>query len=338
MLSYDDVLLVPKYSSIESRKEIDIGNRLDEFIRLDIPIISSPMDTVSEEKMAIAMAKAGGMAIIHRYCDLHRQVKMAKDAVEGLDPPGAVAAAVGVKGDFVERAKELIDIGVEVICIDVAHGHHVLMERTIKKLKDEISNCFHLMAGNVAGGDGYTDLSDWGADSIRCNVGGGSICTTRVQTGHGVPGFQTILDCAEVRTNAKIIADGGMRNSGDIVKALAAGADFVIAGSLFAGTNEAPGLTMVAEDGVKYKEYRGMASKKAQASWKGSAAYAEGISTVVPYKGAVSYIMNELKEGIVSGFSYSGARNIRQFWSLAEFIIQTSAGQQESNPHILTRY
>ena len=332
-LSYDDVLLVPQYSDIESRKEIDVGNDLDKLIRLDLPVISSPMDTVSEENMAVAMAKNGGLAIIHRYCTIQKQSKMVSNAVSAIHGDASpfdatVGAAVGMTGDFVERTDQLVDSGAEVICIDVAHGHHVLMERAIKTLRDKFSGAFHLMAGNVATAEGFLALCSWGADSVRCNIGGGSICTTRIQTGHGVPGFQTILDCAATGGSAKIIADGGMKNAGDVVKALA--------GSLFAGTNEAPGSTIVI-DGIKFKEYRGMASKKAQSSWRGVSSHSEGVATKVPYKGAMSYVLKELREGIVSGFSYSGARNIEELWRKSEFCRQTLAGQQESNPHILTR-
>ena len=290
-LTYDDILLVPQYSDIQSRKEIDIGNNLDAQIRLSLPIISAPMDTVTGASMATTMDRAGGLGIIHRYNSIDDQVRQVIKAIgaqslkfrciEVVNPLIEVGAAVGVIGDFEERACALVDAGVSVVCIDVAHGHHVLVERAIKRLKDIFGDETHIMAGNVATSEGYRALSDWGADSVRCNVGGGSICTTRVQTGHGVPGLQTVMDCAQHKKDkTKIIADGGIRNSGDIVKAIAAGADFVMVGSLLAGTEEAPGELSYDKFGAR-KSYRGMASKEAQFEWKGEYSSNEGISTTM---------------------------------------------------------
>ena len=177
-------------------------------------------------------------------------------------------------------------------------------------------------------------MVDWGADSVRCNIGGGSICSTRIQTGHGVPGLHTIINCARSDRNAPIIADGGIRNSGDIVKALAAGADFVMLGSLLAGTDEAPGDVISTRKG-KVKAYRGMASKDAQVEWRGRTSSLEGIATTVPYKGPVADILDDLERGIRSGFSYSGARNLQELQQKAKFIRQTRSGQLESSTHIL---
>jgi IMP dehydrogenase len=193
------------------------------------------------------------------------------------------------------------------------------------------------MAGNVATRDGFEDLADWGADSIKCNVGGGSICSTRIQTGHGLPGLQTILDCAQSDRSAKIIADGGLRSSGDMVKALAAGADFVMLGSMLAGTKESPGFVVEEEDGYQYKVYRGMASKEAQIEWRGKFSSNEGISTRIPYKGSVIDVLGDIKNGITSGLSYSGARSINELYCKSELVRQTSAGLSESKTHILGR-
>jgi len=184
--------------------------------------------------------------------------------------------------------------------------------------------------------EGYNDLVDWGADSVRCNIGGGSICSTRIQTGHGVPGLQTIIDCAKTDRGAPIVADGGIRNAGDIVKALAAGADFVMLGSLLAGTDETPGNVINTRHG-KFKSYRGMASKDAQIEWRGKTASLEGIATTVPAKGPVEHILEDLQRGIRSGLSYSGARTIRELQSRALFVRQTASGQAESSTHILRR-
>ena len=184
--------------------------------------------------------------------------------------------------------------------------------------------------------EGYNDLVDWGADSIRCNIGGGSICSTRIQTGHGVPGIQTIMDCAASGRGAPIIADGGLRSAGDIVKALAAGADFVMLGSLLAGTDETPGDVINTRRG-KLKSYRGMASKDAQIEWHGKTASLEGIATTIPCKGPVEDVLEELNRGIRSGFSYSGARTLTELQSKAKFVSQTPAGAHESSTHILKR-
>jgi IMP dehydrogenase len=192
------------------------------------------------------------------------------------------------------------------------------------------------MAGNVATLEGYNDLVDWGASSVRCNIGGGSICSTRIQTGHGVPGLQTIIDCAKSDRGAPIVADGGIRNAGDIVKALAVGADFVMLGSLLSGTDEAPGDVINTRKG-KFKSYRGMASKDAQIEWRGKTASLEGIATTVPCKGPVADVLGELARGIRSGFSYSGARSIKELQGKAQFIRQTSSAQLESSTHILKR-
>lgn len=330
-LTYDDVLLIPQYSDIESRKEVNIGNDLDENIHLDFPVVSAPMDTVTELNMATSMTEVGGLGIVHRYNTIEKQCAIVRKAWE-YNPN--VGAAVGVTDDFLERAASLVRNGANVLCIDVAHGHHKLVEHAIKSIKDLLYDSAHIMAGNVATLEGFNDLADWGADSIRCNIGGGSICSTRIQTGHGVPGLQTIFECARSDRSAKIIADGGLRSSGDIVKAIAAGADFVMLGSLLAGTDESPGEKIITHGGVQ-KEYRGMASKDAQIKWRGRYSSNEGISTFIPYKGSVKTILEDLRNGIVSGFSYSGARSVVELQTKAKFIKQTNAGLGESRTHIL---
>ena len=193
------------------------------------------------------------------------------------------------------------------------------------------------MAGNVATLEGINDLADWGADSVRCNIGGGSICSTRIQTGHGLPGLQTILECAKTDRDVKIIADGGIKNSGDMVKALAAGADAVMVGSLLAGTTETPGEIHMNMEGKRWKTYRGMASKEAQIDWKGKYSSFEGVVSRVPHRGAVAAILEDLERGIRSGFSYTGARNLRELRSKAKFVSQTASGLSESRTHITTR-
>mgnify|MGYP003653811860 CR=1 FL=1 len=334
-VSFDDVLLVPQYSDIESRSEVNINSDLDDNITLHLPVISSPMDTITELTMAKEMSRAGGLGIIHRYNTIQEQATMVQEAVVDLvDHP---AAAIGVTGDYLKRAKALVTSGAEILCIDVAHGHHAMMKKALKELKAEFGHTVHIMAGNVGTLEGLNALAEWGADSVRCGIGGGSICSTRLVTGHGVPTLQNIIDCARSHHDVKIIADGGIKKSGDIVKALAAGADFVMVGSMFAGTTETPGQVFTSQSGKKYKVYRGMASKDAQTDWRGKSSTPEGISTTVPFRGSVKHVLRDITGGIKSGLSYTGARNLLELRTKAEFIKQTNAGQTESFTHILMR-
>jgi len=330
-LSYDDVLLVPQYSEIESRSQVNLESQLGPNLKFQTPIIASPMDTVSGLNMALTLSRLGGVAIIHRYNTVEEQA----DIVRKIKKTGErVGAAVGSTGDYMERVTALYNAGVDFICIDVAHGHHVNVYNAIHSIRDHYGPGLHIMTGNVATAEAFEALQTWGADSIRVGIGGGSICSTRIQTGHGVPNITAIMDCAKVATTATLIADGGIKNAGDIVKALAAGADFVMLGSLLAGTDEAPGELNA--NGMT-KAYRGMASREAQQEWRGKSSAPEGIATTVPYKGPVENIFNDLVGNIKSGLSYSGAVNVRGLQGRAEFIKQTSAGQRESSTHILAR-
>lgn len=337
-LTYDDVLLVPQYSDIESRKEVNIGNWLDQQrgLKYDLPIISSPMDTVTGIPMAITLAMMGGLGIIHRYNTVKEQCDMAEILFENIMPE-KVGFAIGITGDYLMRAKELVSLGARILCVDVAHGDHILMKNALSNLREELGDSPHIMAGNVATLDGFNNLADWGANSIRVGIGGGSICSTRIQTGHGVPSLDSIIECARTQHNVAVIADGGIKNSGDIVKALAVGGDFAMLGSLLAGTSDTPGEVIVQENGSKYKVYRGMASKDAQMDWRGKASSLEGISTTIPYKGTTREVIEQLENGIRSGFSYSGCRTINQLWSKAKFVKQSPSAQRESDTHILHR-
>ena len=332
-LAYDDVLLVPQYSDIRSRNEIEINTDLGNGLALGLPLLSSPMDTISEKTMAVSLAKSGACSVVHRYNTIEQQTVMVSSALEDLPAGAHVGAAVGISGDFLNRASVMRAIGASFICVDVAHGHHILMKEALTALRQVFGDAVHIMAGNIATLEGYNDLVDWGADSVRCNIGGGSICSTRIQTGHGVPGLHTIIDCARSDRNAPIIADGGIRNSGDIVKALAAGADFVMLGSLLSGTDETPGDILNTHEG-KFKSYRGMASKDAQIEWRGRTASLEGVATTVACKGPVGDVLEDLTRGIRSGFSYSGCRTLSELQSKARFIRQTGSGQLESSAHI----
>jgi IMP dehydrogenase len=339
-LTYDDVLMVPQYSDIESRKEVNVGNWLDESRGLwfDLPIISAPMDTVCEEQMAITLGKMGGLGIVHRYNTIEQQVKMASNIFEKLDTH-KVGFAIGITGDYLNRARALVeDEGAKILCLDVAHGDHILMKKALITLREKLGDGPHLMAGNVATLDGFNNLADWGANSIRVGIGGGSICSTRIQTGHGVPSLDSVMKCSETCFNVAVIADGGIRNSGDIIKALGVGSDFAMLGSILAGTSKSPGEIFIDQNGQARKTYRGMASKDAQMDWRGKVSSLEGISTTIPYKGDTENVVSQLENGIRSGFSYSGARTISELWHKARFVRQTSSGARESDTHILSRH
>jgi len=332
-LAFEDVLLSPKFSSIKSRSQINLGSAFNDRHDLKLPIISAPMDTVSESEMAIAMSKAGGMAVLHRYNSIEEQCGLVS---KSLESDGClVGAAVGVSGDYMERSMELYKTGCRLFCIDIAHGHHILMMDALQSLRKTFGSEVTIMAGNVATLHAFDDLAKWGADAIRVGIGGGSICSTRIKTGHGVPTLQSIIDCSQSSTDAKLIADGGIRTSGDIVKALGAGADFVMLGSLLAGTSESPGRVFRDGSGAMRKVYRGMASKEAQIDWRGHTASVEGVTSSVPMKGPVGLILKDLERGIRSGFSYSGARTLAEFQTYATFVKQTTAGATESSTHIV---
>jgi IMP dehydrogenase len=210
------------------------------------------------------------------------------------------------------------------------------MKMGLETLRGIFGKAVHLMAGNVATLEAFNDLSDWGADSIRVGVGGGSICSTRVQTGHGVPTLQSVMDCSLSDREAVLIADGGIKNSGDMVKALAAGADAVMCGSLLAGTDETPGGILRSNDGSPpRKVYRGMASREAQNAWRGKVGSVEGVTTTVPIRGTVMDVLHDLEWGIRSGLSYTGARNLAELRAHSRFIQQSISSQAESSPHAL---
>ncbi len=476
-LTFDDVLLAPRRSSIASRQDVDTATRLTDRIRLKIPILSANMDTVTEARMAIAMARAGGIGILHRFMSIEaqaREVKTVKraqgfiiehpyniqpdaaieqaralmdrykvgalivmdagklvglvsqrdlmlapasmesiraamtprerlvtvgpsvtveqarellyrhrieklpvldkdDNLVGLitardlikldqmpdvtiDEKGRlrVGAAIGVTARERERAAALLEAGADALVLDIAHGHADHSINMLKALRAEFPNV-QIVAGNVASREGARELAEAGADAIKVGIGPGSICTTRIVTGFGVPQLTAIMDSAagvkESGRDIPLIADGGIRAAGDMVKALAAGAETVMIGGLFAGCEEAPG-SPVLRDGAKVKVVRGMASLGAamdrrmsergedesaedQEDW--SKVVPEGVEAVVPYRGNVSEILHQLVGGLRSGLSYGGARTIRELQANAEFIEITPAGIRESNPHDVAR-
>jgi IMP dehydrogenase len=466
-LTFDDVLLVPKRSPIVSRSQTDLRTKLSRNITLNIPVISANMDTVTESGMAVALAREGGVGIIHRFLTIEDQVDeilrvkrsesvmieqpytikpdvpmaeakkaMAEYGVSGLlveeggklagiitrrditfeknpkrkvselmtkdvitakagltieqakeilhkqrieklpvvddkkrivglitskdilkmehyphaskDRKGRllVGAAVGVKGDYLERTEALLEAGADVLVVDIAHGHSENAINTVHMIKKAFPDC-ELVAGNVATGEGARDLIKAGVDAVKVGVGSGSICITRVVTGSGVPQLTAVVDSVKVANDygIPVISDGGVRNSGDMTKALAAGASSVMIGSLFGGTDESPGKTLV-KNGKKFKMYRGMASFYASLGRKYREEgpqvvdsddlndyVPEGVEAMVPYKGSVVEIVRQLAGGLRSGLSYCGAKTIPEMQKNAEFIKMTSAGFIESQPH-----
>ena len=465
-LTFDDVLLVPKYSDISSRTQTDLSTKLSRNISINIPFVSANMDTVTESSMAVAMARVGGIGTIHRFLTIqeqssevlkvkrsgsvmienpysissdksisdaldyaedkeisgllvvdsnsklvgivterdllfansngiisdvmtkdvvtakpgvtldeakqilhkHRIEKLpivdnsgiikglitSKDITNNADFPHAskdkkgrplVGAAVGVKGDFLERSESLLEAGVDVLVVDIAHGHSENAISTIRNIKKAFPDC-ELIAGNIATAQGAEDLIKAGVDAVKVGVGSGSICITRVITGSGVPQLTAVMDCAKIGKDygIPIISDGGTRTSGDATKALAAGASSVMIGSMLGGTDESPG-TVLTKNGKRYKVYRGMASLAASIGRKsketGSISFeddlndyvAEGVEAMVPYKGTVTDILKQLTGGVRSGLSYCGAHTIPQMQENAEFIKMSRAGFAESQPH-----
>lgn len=337
-LTYDDVLLLPAYSEItppETHLDVLLTSRL----LLDIPILASPMDTVCEQEMALAMSQLGGMGIIHRNLSIKKQ----GDQLEQVLEKGALAAAaVGVGPDFNERAAHLVSVGATVICLDAAHGHSKHVIDKTAYLKDTYPD-LEVISGNVTTYEGASALFKAGADVVKVGVGPGSICTTRIVSGVGAPQFTAILESvrAAKEQGKTIIADGGIKAAGDIVKALAAGASAVMLGSLLAGTDEAPSRVVDIE-GKKCKSYRGMGSEEAmrEGSWAryglkpSHCMAAQGVVGTVPYEGPVHEKIHLILEGLRAGMAYVGAENIKQLQQKARFIRQSQAGLAESHPSI----
>jgi|TARA_R110000824_G_scaffold334348_2_gene520953 IMP dehydrogenase len=388
-LTYDDVNIVPKYSEVNSRGDVKLNTRFTRNTELTIPIVASPMDTVTELDMAFEMMERGGVGVIHRFNTIEEQSKMMKSLhrkwdsffkigdgreksadndyddwykklngrtptisdYEDLKDYGIftddmakddkmwrrkpLCAAVGATGDYLERAEELVKNGCNVILIDVAHGHHSNVGEAIEKIKSKISNV-EVIAGNIATGDGARFLCRKGADGIRVGIGNGSLCETRIRTGVGLPQVSVLLDVCSVADeyNVPIIADGGIRNVGDVAKGIGCGADSIMVGSLLSGTKESPGS--IEKQGQwpnekLFKKYRGSASRDS----KGNDKNVEGNHKVIPYKGKVNRILSDITDGLRSSCSYVGAIDIDEYHSKVEFVEVTNAGQVEARPHLL---
>ena len=339
-LTFDDVLLVPRYSSvlpIETNLNIDLGNNL----KLKIPFLSSAMDTVTESSMAIAISQKGGLGIIHRNLSINEQCKEVKKV---KNKNLIVGAAVGTTNEDLLRTKSILDSGVDLIVIDTAHGHSekvIKILRKIKKIKSKISIC----VGNIASAEAATRLYNEGADILKVGIGPGSICTTRMIAGIGVPQITAVMEVKEIMKNKKIkiISDGGIKFSGDIIKGLAAGADAIMMGSIFAGTDESPGKKFKLK-GKFYKSYRGMGSIGAMSAGSANRYFQknqkdkskfvpEGVEARVPYKGSIEDILYQLQGGLRSSMGYIGAKMVKEIKKKAKFIKITKAGFYESMVH-----
>ncbi len=345
-LTYDDIQLVPSFSSVVSRKNISLKTKVSRNYQLCIPLVASCMDTVCESEMAIALAEMGGVGCIHRFMSVEHQIKEVTHVVNALYNDTVskiwynsgietkqipVMAAVGANGDYADRAGALVNAGANIILIDVAHGHHENVKDAIYKLKSILPSHIDVIAGNIASAKAAQDLEYWGADGLRVGVGGGSLCTTRIKTGFGVPNVTCLQQILEV-ANIPVMADGGIRTSGDIAKALAIGSHCVMLGSLIAGTKEAPGQVIEKPNGL-YKRYRGAASLETKSVHGQEQRNVEGESTVIPFKGGVKFVVAGLLDGIRSALSYGGANNLKEF--RPEYVIVTNAGQAEAKPHLL---
>ena len=387
-LTYDDVNIVPKYSEVESRRDVDLTSRLTKNRYLNVPLVSSPMDTITEYEMAYEMWNHGSVGFIHRFMEIETQAKMVSDLTseiesnwvgskhlyENLDEEiektnskvqvrilesmketkawfenTPIGATIGITGDYFERAQELVNNGCNVLLIDVAHGHHKLVGDALRRLKNELKtpkgneklSGVEVIAGSVATGDAVQYLCEKGADAIRVGIGNGSLCETRIRTGVGVPQVTALLDCIAVADtyNCPTIADGGVRNIGDVCKGFACGADSVMLGSLLSGTKETPGtIEKIGEwpNEMLYKKYRGSASLDSKHD-RGDNKNVEGNHKVIPYKGKVKRILKDIQEGLRSSFSYVGANDISEFHSKVELLEVTRAGQIEALPHLLTK-
>ena len=359
-LSYDDVLLLPGYADF-SRGDIDLSTKLTKNIKLAIPLASSPMDTVTEHKLAIKLAELGGIGFIHRNLSINEQANQVHKVKQ---KKLLVGAAIGASTGYQERIKALIKAQVDVVIVDTAHGFVNTVIQTIQSIKKTYPN-LDIIGGNIATSEGAEALIQAGCDALRVGMGPGAICTTRIVSGMGVPQLTAVVKSAQTAAQSSIpvIADGGIKYSGDMVKALAAGASTVMMGSFFSSASEAPGeiVALDAEQvparfknilrpGIKnyhFKQYRGMGSvgameKGAQIksedeyhgkSYKDRVLVAEGVEGLVPVNGNLESLVEQSIGGIKSGMYYIGAKTIRQLQNKARFIMITQASLTESHPH-----
>ena len=332
-LSFDDVLIIPKYNKVLSRKDVELKTKVTRHYSIDIPIMAANMDTICESKMAIALGKLGGLGVIHRFMPIEDQANQVKEVREhGL----IAAAAIGVK-DAKERSEALVNAGVNIIVIDIAHGHSKYAGKTLDFLKETYPHV-DIMAGNIATKDAAEYFLSKGADAVKVGIGPGSLCTTRLMTGAGIPQLTAIMDVYEAtKGEIPICADGGIKKPADVVKALGAGADTIMSGYIFAGTYETPGNLMI-QEGKEFKLYRGSASydvadKKAELNGEDPESEiisVEGEKTLIPYRGKIEPIIKKYLGSISSGMTYIGAKAIKNLVGKADFIEITNSGIEES--------
>lgn len=358
-LTFDDVLLVPGYSDF-SRKDIDLSTKFSKRIKISIPLVSSPMDTVTEARLAIELAKLGGIGIIHRNLSVENQ---ALEVEKVKNKKLLVGAAIGISSGFEARIKVLSKVGVDVVVVDSAHGYSKGVIDAVRFIKKNYKN-IDVVAGNIATFDGAKALIDAGVDGLRVGMGPGAICTTRIISGMGVPQITAIIEVSKIAKEfgIPIIADGGIKYSGDMVKALAAGASTVMMGGFFAASLESPGKLIILKQSelpsrfqrmsdmkksYQFKEYRGMGSIGAMKkgvqiksedefhgkNYKDRVLVAEGVEGLVLVKGTVKNLVDQAIGGIKSGMYYIGAKNILELWRKAKFIQITQASLTESHPH-----
>lgn len=339
-LSFDDVLLVPQYSEIRSRSEVDLSTVISKNLKLKVPLIPTKMDTITGVEMAKAIYKLGGIGILPRFDTTENQVEK---VLEITNAGAKVLAAIGVKDGFLDRAKALVKAGAVGIDIDVAHGHMQQTIDAVKTLKNEFKDDLTIIAGITSTYECARDLYEAGADSLLVGVGAGATCTTRIQTGCGVPIITSLMETARAAKefSKTFMPDAAMKNPGDVVKAFATGASAIVSGYLFAATDECPG-EIFELNGKKYKSYNGSASRgeKIKQVQKDSSdknekytVHIEGVEGLVEYRGSIESVVESLTAGIRSGFSYCGARNIPELHKKAQFIRITQSGMRESGAH-----
>lgn len=338
-LTFDDVLLVPQHSTIKSRSTVDVSVKWGQF-EFKHPIIPANMKSITDENMAYAVTYSGGLAILHRFMPIEQQLSIAEDMLDN-NSRNNFAVSIGVKEEDSLNVYKFMELGVKIFCVDVAHGDSEQCVNMVKWLKERNPRPF-VIAGNVATGEGARRLWEAGAHVVKVGIGPGSLCTTRIETGNGVPQLTALMDVAKVQQQMlelyrtkddpgvkrqfPIISDGGIKNAGDIVKALCF-ADMVMVGNIFAGCEETPG-EIVSMDGRSYKQYAGSSTHKAN--------HVEGVIAMVPTKGSYESILVKLIEGLKSGCSYQGASNLIELRDNPEFIRITNAGLRESHPHDVT--
>lgn len=330
--SFNDVLIVPKYNKVLSRKEVNFKTKVTRNYEINIPILAANMDTICESEMAIALGKLGGLGVIHRFMSIEEQ---ARQVVEVKKHGLLTAASIGVK-DVEERVRTLVNAGVNILVIDIAHGHSKYAGKTLDYIKTNYPG-IDVMAGNIATKDAAEYFLSKGADAVKVGIGPGSLCTTRLMTGAGIPQLTAIMDVYEAtKGEIPICADGGIKMPADVVKAIGAGANTIMSGFLFSGTKETPG-EIIERDGKKFKLYRGSASydvavKKAELDGEKEKKIinVEGEKTLIPYKGSISPIIEEYLGALASGMTYLGAREMKDIIGKADFIEMTNSGIEES--------